>query len=647
MKLKLFLRNGQAPGDILMMTCGVRDLKVAYGDLYSINVETTCMPFWENNPYLDDFPEHEADMVLNIGPKLATQKSHTSGVHFANAFRICLEHLLGRSIPQGPIKPDVHLSEWERERGPIIEGDYWLVTTGVTQDFTTKAWPIERWQEVVTRTPWMTFVQVGAQKHNHSRLEGGNVIDFVGKTEDPQTGFRDLFNLFLHCQGSMGVVSLQMHLSAAFGKPCVVVAGAREPTHWEAYPDHRYIHNQGALRCRKGEGYQQGANLNLACWRADINACSNKVGNITKCMDMIKPVDILRAMGTYYEGGRLRKPEKSAVYVTKEKPIFRVVCNAHGFMGGERSTVWLMKAMRKKGYDIQLVPSKGVCNEYKRALNGGVRVTNEVSSPCDILLLYGNDLVYAFNEECFTKVFGNLKAERKFLVLNYKIGKATEVEWTENWDGYFFLCSTLRSKFLEKRPGAKTFVFAPPVDLGPFLAVKPKYNKTLHLLKHSSQGDNKHPKDMNEVISRLLNDIHPSMRLSFMPGPSFLNGHSNVKQYSVNEIPVPEFLGAGNCYWYPLPQGYTDQGPRTIVEAMAAGLPVLGENRDGAKDRITEDTGWLCDSWDDYYRVIRELDHVILGQKGCAAKERAATVFDPNNWLNAIVQNAESPEKTQ
>src|SRR5438046_10217921 len=32
-------------------------------------------------------------------------------------------------------------------------------------------------------------------------------------------------------------------------RPCVVLAGGREPAHWEAYPDHQFIHTNGALPC--------------------------------------------------------------------------------------------------------------------------------------------------------------------------------------------------------------------------------------------------------------------------------------------------------------------------------------------------------------------------------------------------------------
>lgn len=51
MRRKLILRNHQSPGDIVMLTAGVRDLKRALGDAVAVDVRTPCPALWENNPY--------------------------------------------------------------------------------------------------------------------------------------------------------------------------------------------------------------------------------------------------------------------------------------------------------------------------------------------------------------------------------------------------------------------------------------------------------------------------------------------------------------------------------------------------------------------------------------------------------------------
>jgi len=187
---KVEFHDHLAPGDILMMTCAIRDLKTAFPDRYLIKVDTTCMHIWDNNPHLSDFDE--PDMIVKIGPKRIVQGSNSHGLHYANGFRLSIEDNLNITIPQGPIKPDLHLTE-EEKKDRLINGRYWIITAGGKPDFTSKIWPFERWQQVVDAFPHITFVQIGDSKHNHEILKGSNIINMVGQTEDPDTGFRDLF----------------------------------------------------------------------------------------------------------------------------------------------------------------------------------------------------------------------------------------------------------------------------------------------------------------------------------------------------------------------------------------------------------------------------------------------------------------------
>jgi len=559
--------------------------------------------------------------------------------------------------------PDVHLSDVEKNRPPLIEGRYWLIMVGTRKQFTSKVWPYERWQEVVNAMPEITFVQVGLAAHEQLVLEGPNVIDFIGRTEHADTGIRDLFNLYYHCDGSMGLVTFQMHLAAAFRKPCVIVAGAREPVSFEKYNWHRYLENQGSMRCGKF------TDITRSCWRTSIEGCPNRTESGTpRCLDLILPSHVIEAARSYYVGGMLEPltadvstviqvpevtrpaPETKDVQEgipvdavparaqvrAQNQPTFKMICNAHGFGGGERSTIWIMNRMIQEGYNVQLVPSKGVSDDYRKAIPF-VEVTGDLTSPCAILALYATDMVFGFQEERY-QLFDQIQADRKIMVLNYKVGKAGDSMWTRSWDAYGFLNSTIRDSFLTKCPDAPTFVLPPPVDLKPFLEANPgSLNRTLHLVRHSSQGDRKFPGDSNYMIKQ-IREGDPGCMFSFMPAPSSMDPDiPKVYKYRVNEISVIDFLTRGTCFWYPLPEGYTDQGPRVIIEAMAVGLPVIAENRDGAKERVTEETGWLCDTHDQYAEIIKSIDGRILAQKGAAAKERARKHFDPEQWVSAIL----------
>src|SRR5262249_23575409 len=89
---------------------------------------------------------------------------------------------------------------------------------------------------------------------------------------------------------------------------CVVVAGGREPPHWEAYPHHQFIHTVGALSCCDDGG----------CWKArtlplgdgdekDLpkNLCVDVIGCLPHCMDMITPEEVICRIELYFDGGAI------------------------------------------------------------------------------------------------------------------------------------------------------------------------------------------------------------------------------------------------------------------------------------------------------------------------------------------------------
>lgn len=145
------------------------------------------------------------------------------------------------------------------------------------------------------------FVQVGGSGDYHPPLRG--VVNLVGKTT-----IRELIRLVYHAAGVVSPVTCAMHIAAAFDKPCVVVAGGREPPHWEMYPMHQFLHTVGQLPCCARGG----------CWKArvsplgdgdedrDRNLCmcpTERNGQVVAtCMAMIEPIDVCRALERYHSG---------------------------------------------------------------------------------------------------------------------------------------------------------------------------------------------------------------------------------------------------------------------------------------------------------------------------------------------------------
>jgi len=615
--MRLLLRNTQPLlGDRLMFTPVVRDLKKAHPD-WQIGVVSAGPEIWENNPHIDEtVNETNAERICDIGPAKITHSSKTNGKHITAAFRCSLQAQLGEKIPQGKFRPDVHLSEAEKNH-KIIDGRYWVINCD-TGPMTAKRWPLERFQEVVDSMPDLTFVQVGLEVNCKGRLKGHNVIDLIDKTK-----IRELFSLVYNADGCISLISSLMHVAAAFDKPCVVVAGGREPPTFERYAWHRFIDTVGCLPCCRMQ----------ACWHNALSACKDHDGKFARCMRMIEPQTVINAVRSYYRGGSIVLGQDVAAEA-KLRPLLRIVAKGSVLGGAERSWCEIARMFIEKSWRVEVCPPEPLSRLVEAALPEGAVITNHLSRPCDVLLLYASDMVFGFNEPQFD-VFNRLEAGRKVMALTYKIGKTGEVPWTKGWDKYLFLSTSLRDGFLKKNTeyrSQNTEVLSPAVNIEPFLKVEPNYNTDVRIVRHSSQGDKKFPADLQEIMDKC--------RASFwyMPGPSWLQNKPNVTRcpYNVSVEGIVNFLSGGNCFWYLLPDGYTDQGPRVIVEAMAAGLPVIAENRDGAKDRVTPETGWLIDSHEEAIEIINTLTPEVLEEKGRAARQRAKDEFVNEKWFEAI-----------
>ena len=185
-------------------------------------------------------------------------------------------------------------------------------------------------------------------------------------------------------------------------------------------------------------------------------------------------------------------------------------------------------------------------------------------------------------------------------------------------------------------PDIKTVIVPPPIDLDEYFKVEINYQDKLRLVRHSSQRDAKYPKHINNMIKEIKSK-RDDLECYLMPAPSFIEELPYIHPHKVNQLPVPEFLSQGNLFWYNLPDGYQDQGPRVIIEAMACGLPVIADNSYGAKDRVDEETGWLCDTYEQYIEIIPTLTPEILESKGKASREKAKNEFRKERWMEEII----------
>lgn len=290
-----------SPGDVLTLTASIESLHLQFPQEFETDVRTPAAEIWQNNPHITPLDEKDAECIELDYPTI--HASDRVLLPFLGGYTHDLGKKLGIPLELKTNRPHLYLAPEELEWVDQIREHYthgrkipfWLVSAGIKSDFTAKQWPIENYQEVVDVTRGMIqWVQVGADEHNHPRLDG--VIDLVGKTDH-----RQLIRLAYHAQGGLGPVTYLQHLMAAWQKPYLCLVGGREPVPWVQYPFQHTFHTIGSLDCcRHG-----------ACWRSrvvplgdgdskDLSLCDQPVLGLKvpvgKCMAMIRPIEVLSVL---------------------------------------------------------------------------------------------------------------------------------------------------------------------------------------------------------------------------------------------------------------------------------------------------------------------------------------------------------------
>jgi ADP-heptose:LPS heptosyltransferase len=313
---KLLLKCHFALGDVVMLTAAIRDLHRCYPRHFLTDVRTAYDGLWDNNSLITRLRDGDPKVEQLDCHYPLIERCDGTPYHCLHGFIEFLNDRLGLAIKPTAFKGDIRLSAQEKVWYSQIheftgeDAPFWIVAAGGKHDVTIKWWESVRYQEVIDHFRGrIQFVQVGERGHHHPRLNG--VIDLRG-----QTSLRELIRLVYHSQGVLCSVTGLMHLAAAVetrpGRPpnraCVVVAGGREPAHWEAYPGHQFIHTNGMLPCCLTEGCWRDRTTRLRDGnqrdRAD-HRCVDVVGALPRCMDMITPAEVIGRMDAYFQGGVL------------------------------------------------------------------------------------------------------------------------------------------------------------------------------------------------------------------------------------------------------------------------------------------------------------------------------------------------------
>lgn len=309
---KIILTSGLALGDIVALSAVPRELASQYPGEYQVAMDTPFQSLFDHNPHVvpadDDFEvipcEYHRDTWESVN------NSNQAPTHLITAYCQDVENSLGITLRPSKLAGDIHLSkdEWGWKSMPHEQFNcqrYWVICPGGKADFTTKIYPADSWQRVIDYFKGrIQFVAVGALGSGHIQPELQGVIDLRGKTD-----VRQLIRVIHSACGVLSGITSVMHLAAAVPRPpwqrrprpCVVVAGGREPRTWYGYPTHRILETVGSLSCCADGG----------CWHArtvplndghDDRLCERVIHGQPRCMTMIRPESVIMEIERILEG---------------------------------------------------------------------------------------------------------------------------------------------------------------------------------------------------------------------------------------------------------------------------------------------------------------------------------------------------------
>ncbi len=319
----LTFRLHQALGDAVALSAVIRDLARQHPQ-YRVTLDVNWKPVWQNNPHAE----------IGGGAGRRFELGYTAGVAASRAGRpvhliraLCEDVYAKAGVRVEPELPhgDLHMTPDELAVSPV-SGRYWVVVAGGKLDMTVKHWHAARYQEVVDRLRayGVQCVQAGAAADNHVHPPLAGCLSAVGRTEN----VRDLFRLVAHADGVVCGVTGVMHVAAALGRPCVVIAGGREEPTFFGYSnddlkrtfgpncrplavEHKILHTVGLLHCCGTGG----------CWRKRTVAIDARdVGRpnriclepvrtgdhpVPRCLDLIGVDHVVEAVLAFYADGTL------------------------------------------------------------------------------------------------------------------------------------------------------------------------------------------------------------------------------------------------------------------------------------------------------------------------------------------------------
>jgi len=365
------------------------------------------------------------------------------------------------------------------------------------------------------------------------------------------------------------------------------------------------------------------------------------------------------------------------IKATSTKEI-NLLGNLNSKGGGEQSLVMIAKLLREDGWKVNLFPWGSVHDDFKDiekmpvSFSSGTETWGtemaQKMNPGLPLFFYANDCVWDFPK------FAEKIVEKSSMLIvgiNFMLGGFKKCDWLSRSGKLRAVIFQNTEKLQEWQsqaigyPDTELIVMYGAIDLDTFYEVCPPQRKDkepMVVLKHCLDDNRKYVTEQSKnggskchvwqhhfakeldtkFYERLLKDIK-NVNFEFMKAPKevseYFKNEKRMRFFDWNEIPVTEFLSRGHVYLYRTSNHWRDNYPRVMAEALAAGLPVLGEPRDGPLDRIKPgDTGLHCIDYDQYLDGLKKFyrKEKFRHAMGMYAKDWARANLHPRRWIHEI-----------
>lgn len=292
-------------------------------------------------------------------------------------------------------------------------------------------------------------------------------------------------------------------------------------------------------------------------------------------------------------------------------------------------------------------------------LNTLQSVADQIGEPGIIPDLGPEDHVLFYMNE-YTTVIGNFSdrwqhALRNIasvqIVLNRTIGGLHLEHWiSEMVDRIYFHDSLMEASWAlltreTSLAGPATEVLTPPVELDAFFPLADRRRPPPPVVVGRLAGDTDLPENAVSFYERLA-ALLPEAEFWFMPAPDDLrDAFANDERFRFFErdaINVGDFLSSCHVYALTYATYVPVPGPRSLLEAMAAGCAPVVIDRHGPRDRVVHsESGFRTNDENEMidYIVRLSTDTRLRERISHGAVERARG-FDPESWIDAIVANS-------